>query len=75
MVLWVPFIIKLNDNHKGFNLIFPKKNTLDGFVSGGILFVGGVAVGYVVDGVVINMSGQSVGEWVSDGIDGVVNWF
>lgn len=46
-----------------------------GFISGSVVFVGGVAVGYVVDGVVINMSGQSVGEWVSDGIDGVINWF
>ncbi len=38
-------------------------------VAGGTaLFVGGVVVGYVVDGVVINLSGQSVGDWVSDGI-------
>ncbi|AYW51013.1 hypothetical protein C7H83_11290 [Tetragenococcus halophilus] len=44
-------------------------------VSGGVVFVEGVIVGYVVDGVVINTSGQSVGEWGSDGIDGVINWF
>jgi len=44
-------------------------------VSGGVIFVAGVAVGYLVDGVVINMSGQSVGQWVSDGIDGIINWF
>ncbi|MDN6836009.1 MAG: hypothetical protein L0L86_07710 [Lactococcus lactis] len=44
-------------------------------VSGGVVFVAGVVVGYVVDGVVINTSGQSVGEWVSDGINGVINWF
>lgn len=44
-------------------------------VSGGVVFVAGVAVGYLIDGVVINFSGQSIGQWVSDGINGIIGWF
>lgn len=37
-------------------------------IVGGLLFVGGVAVGYVVDGGIKYFTGKSAGDWVATGL-------
>ena len=37
-------------------------------------FVGGIAAGMVIDGVIIAVTGKSAGQWVATGIHAVGNW-
>lgn len=49
--------------------------TVNGGAGPVVWLVAGMIVGYIVDGLVINTTGKSVGEWVSTGINWTKSWF
>ena len=38
-------------------------------IDGGIGWLGGMVIGFLVDGLITATTGQSAGEWVADGLD------
>ena len=43
-------------------------------VSGVLIFLGGILVGYLIDGVIVYTTGHSAAEWTAQGIGAIMNW-
>lgn len=50
-------------------ILSPQKRAPRGFIGRILIFLGEVLVGYIVDGVVVNLTGASSAEWVSRAIN------
>lgn len=51
-----------------------QKRAPRGFIGRILIFVGEVLVGYIIDGVVVNLTGSSSAEWISRAINYIRNY-
>ena len=50
-------------------ILSPQKRAPRGFIGRILIFLGEVVVGYIIDGVVVNLTGASSAEWVNRAIN------
>lgn len=50
-------------------ILSPQKRAPRGFIGRILIFLGEVLVGYIIDGVVVNLTGASTAEWVNRAIN------
>ena len=50
-------------------ILSPQKRAPRGFIGRILIFLGEVLVGYIIDGVVVNLTGSSSAEWVNRAIN------
>ena len=50
-------------------ILSPQKRAPRGIIGSILIFVAGVLVGYIIDGVVVNLTGASSAEWVNRAIN------
>ena len=55
-------------------ILSPQKRAPRGFIGRILIFLGEVVVGYIIDGVVVNLTGASSAEWVNRAINYVRNY-